>query len=102
MKMVTTLLAAAVLALAAGCGRLNRATTLNQVTQTSGAGTEQTLEQALRTQGHPTAHVTCAKSMIVNVGTRTSCQLSGVAGQSTVSFTYAHGGATVSSVSVQP
>jgi len=89
----------AVLAVA-GCGRLNRAATINQTTQTPGATTGSALQQQLAKEGFPNARVSCAKSMIVNVGTRTSCSLAGVGTKDTVRFTFtsSHGAVDPSSV----
>jgi hypothetical protein len=71
----------------AGCGRLNRAATINQTTQTSGTKTAAALQEKLAQQ-FPNAHVSCANGMIVNVGTLTSCALTGAEGRSTVRFTF--------------
>jgi hypothetical protein len=86
----------------AGCGRLNRAATINQTTQTSGAATAIALQQQLATQGFPKAQVTCAKTLIVNVGTRTSCNLTGAGAKGTVRFTFSssHGAIDPASVKV--
>jgi hypothetical protein len=90
----------AVLALA-GCGRLNRVSSLNQVKLTSGATTASSLEQHLAQQGHPGAQVTCAKKMIVNVGTATSCRLSGAGTSDTVRFTFSNSKGAIDLTSVK-
>ena len=89
-----------VLALA-GCGRLNRAATINQVKTTSGAATAVALQQQLAQHGLPGAHVICSKKMIVNVGTRTSCTLAGAGTKDIVRFTFtsSHGAIDPASVS---
>lgn len=73
---------------AAGCGRLTRTATINQVTLAPGAATAAALRQQLAKQGVPDARVSCVKRMIVNVGTRTSCALAGAGAKDTVSFTF--------------
>jgi Domain of unknown function (DUF4333) len=98
----TRLCALAAIAMLAftGCGRLNRAATINQVTTTSGAAAAAALEQQLASHGLPGAHVTCSKTMIVNVGTTTSCNLTGAGKSATVRFTFSskHGGIDSASV----
>jgi hypothetical protein len=83
-----------------GCGRLNRTATINQVTTTSGATTAAALKQQLASHGVPGAHVTCAKTLIVNVGTTTSCNLTGAGKNRTIRFTFSnsHGGIATASV----
>jgi hypothetical protein len=56
---------------------LNRVATINQVTTTQGATTAAALQHQLASHGLLDAHVTCAKTMIVNGGTTTSCELTG-------------------------
>ena len=85
----------------AGCGRLNRAATINQTTHTSGATTAVALQQQLSKQ-FPNAHVTCATRMIVNVGTRTGCALTGAEGKSTVRFIFRDSNGAIDPSSVQP
>lgn len=84
----------------AGCGRLNRAATINQVTTTSGSTTAVALQQQLANHGLSGAHVTCAKKMIVNVGTATSCTLTNAGSSKSVRFTFrsSHGGIDTASV----
>ncbi len=93
------LVAVAALSLA-GCGRLSRTATLNQVTQTPGATAAVTVQQQLATHGYPAAKVSCSKTLIVNVGTTTTCSLSGAGSTKIVRFTFTHknGAVKVSSV----
>ena len=84
---LAALSAIAVLALA-GCGRLTRTATINQVTTTSGAAAALALQQHLASHGMSAARVTCAKRLIVNVGTTTSCGVTGAGGANTVRFTF--------------
>ena len=84
----------------AGCGKLNRAATINQATQTSGETTAAALQQQLASQ-FPNAHVSCSKSMIVNVGTRTSCALTGAEGKGTVRFTFRNSSGAIDPASVK-
>lgn len=86
----------------AGCGRLNRTATINQTTQTSGAATAAALQQQLAKQGFPAAHVSCTKNMIVNVGTRTGCALTGVSAKGTVRFTFSSSHGDIDPSSVKP
>lgn len=96
------LAAIGVLALA-GCGRLNRSATINQVTVTSGATTAVALQQQLAANhGLPGAHVTCAKRMVVNVGTTTSCDLTGAGKYSVVRFTFSTSHGRIDTGSVKP
>jgi outer membrane murein-binding lipoprotein Lpp len=95
------LAAIGVLALA-GCGRLNRSATINQVTVTSGARTAAALQQQLAADhGLPGAHVTCAKRLIVNVGTTTSCELTGAGKYSKVRFTFSSSHGRIDTASVK-
>jgi hypothetical protein len=84
----------------AGCGRLNRAATINQVTTTPGATAAAALQQQLARHGLPGARVTCTKALIVNVGTTNSCSLTGAGKNGTVRFTFSssHGGIDPASV----
>jgi hypothetical protein len=93
------LVLAGLLALA-GCGRLNRAATINQTTQTSGTKTAAALQQQLAQQ-FPNAHVSCANGMIVNVGTLTSCALTGAEGKSRVRFTFRNSSGEIAPASVK-
>jgi hypothetical protein len=86
----------------AGCGRLNRAATINQVTTTSGAAAAAALEHQMASRGLPGARVTCAKSLIVNVGTTTSCNLTGAGGKRTVRFTFSFSNGAIDPASVKP
>ena len=74
----------------AGCGRLNRTATLNQVTQTPGAAAAATVQRRLATHGYPNANVSCADTLIVNVGTTTTCSLTGAGTHKLVRFTFTH------------
>jgi hypothetical protein len=91
----------AVVMVLAGCGRLNRAATINQTTQTPGAAAATAVQRQLAKQGVPNAQVTCAKTMIVNVGTRTSCNLSGAGTKSTVRFTFSSTDGAIDPASVK-
>jgi hypothetical protein len=90
-----------VLVAIAGCGRLNRAATINQVTTTPGATAAAALQQQLAKQ-FPNAQVNCAHSMIVNVRTRTSCKLTGAEGKGTVRFTFSNSHGAIDPASVKP
>jgi hypothetical protein len=94
------LIAAGVLALA-GCGRLTRVATINQTTQTPGAKVEAMLEQQLAKQGISSPQVTCAKHLIINVGTTTTCALSGAEGKRLVAFTFSDKNGSVKLASVR-
>jgi hypothetical protein len=85
-----------------GCGRLNRAATINRVTTTSGAAVATALEQHLASHGLAGAHVTCSQAMIVNVGTRTSCILTGAGKHGTVRFTFKTSHGEIDPASVKP
>jgi hypothetical protein len=94
-----TVLVAAALALA-GCGRLTRVATINQTTQTPGAAAEAALEQRLTSLGVSNPHVSCARHLIVNVGTRTTCTLAGTKHLVSFTFTNSHGDIKLVSVKV--
>jgi hypothetical protein len=98
LRVGAVLLAAAALA---GCGRLNRTATLNQVHLTSGAATAIVLQQQLAKLGHPSVHVSCAKTMIVEVGTSTSCTVTGVGPKGIVRFTFSKPSGAVDPASVK-
>jgi hypothetical protein len=83
------------------CGRLNRAATINQVSETPGAAAATALQQQLAKQGFPNARVSCAKTMIVNVGTRTSCNLTGAGSNGTVRFTFSGSDGAIDLASVK-
>ena len=85
----------------AGCGRLNRTATLNQAAHTSGAAAEATLEQQLAKVGVPGAKVNCAKTLIVNVGTTTSCSVTGAHAKA-VRFTFRNSKGEIDLTSVKP
>jgi hypothetical protein len=97
--LLAIVLALTVVALA-GCGRLTRVATINQVTKTPGAQAEATLEQQLAKLGVSNPQVTCARNLIVNVGTTTTCKLTGAEGKRLVAFRFAdkHGAVKLTSV----
>jgi hypothetical protein len=99
-KLIWGLVAVAALLLA-GCGRLSRTATLNQATQTPGAAAAVTVQQQLATHGYPRAKVTCSKTLIVNVGTTTTCSLTGAGSKKIVRFTFNHKNGTVKLSSVK-
>jgi len=74
----------------AGCGRLTRAATINQVTQTPGAAAAVRVQEQLAQHGYANARVTCAKTLIVNVGTDTTCGVAGAGSNTLVRFTFTH------------
>jgi hypothetical protein len=84
----------------AGCGRLNRTATINQTTQAPGATTAAALQRQLAKEGVPNARVSCAKSMIVNLGTRTSCRLAGARTKDIVRFTFSSSRGAIDPASV--
>jgi hypothetical protein len=88
----STMIWAAVLAVAlgplAGCARPNRTATLNQVTETPGSQVAKTLEQELARQGFPAAKVSCAHTLVINVGLTTSCAVSGAGASHRTTFTF--------------
>jgi hypothetical protein len=85
-----------------GCGRLNRTATLNQTKHTSGAAAETALQQQLAKQGFPGAEVNCAKSLIVNVGTSTTCAVTGAGTNRLVRFTFSNSSGEIKLTSVKP
>jgi hypothetical protein len=86
-RRLATIAALGTILVIAGCGRLTRVATINQVTQTAGAAAALVLQQHLAQQ-YPRAHVTCAHKLIVNVGTRTSCNVTDAGTNRTVRFTF--------------
>jgi hypothetical protein len=98
-RIYLTIVALAAIVTIAGCGRLNRAATINQVTTTPGAAIAATLQQHLADE-FPNARVTCAHSMIVRVGTRTACNVTEAGANRTVRFTFSttHGAIDPASV----
>ena len=94
-----SLLAAVALA---GCGRLNRAATINQVTTTSGAAAASALARQLASHGLSGAHVSCVKTLIVNVGTENACTLTGAGKNGTVRFTFSSSHGAIDPGSVKP
>jgi hypothetical protein len=83
----TSLLACVVLLLAA-CAGPTRIATLNQTTRIPGARAETTLQQELAKRGFPSATVSCAKTIIVNVGPAASCSVTGAGTHNAVKFTF--------------
>jgi hypothetical protein len=68
--------------------------TENNATQVSGQTVATALQQRLANAGVPGASVSCAKTIIVNVGPQVTCRLSE---SKTVTFTFKH--STASSTS---
>ncbi len=85
----------------AGCGRLNRSATINQVTTTSGAAVATALAHQLAHQGLAGAHVSCTKAVIVNVGVNALCQVSGAGHSKLVEFSFSSAGGRISAASVK-
>ena len=93
---------AAMAALAlAGCGRLNRSATINQVTTTSGAAVATGLAHQLASHGVANAHVSCARTLIVHVGVNTLCHVSGAGKSTLVEFSFSSAGGSISATSVR-
>jgi hypothetical protein len=92
--------AIATLALA-GCGRLNRSATINQVTTTSGAAVATALAHHLAAHGVSAPHVTCTKTVIVNVGVNALCRLNGAGQNKLVEFSFSSTGGSISAASVK-
>jgi hypothetical protein len=87
----------------AGCGRLNRAATMNQVTTTHGAAVATVLAHQLAHHGLSGVQVSCTKAMIVNVGVNALCQVSGAGHSKLVEFKFnsTSGHVSVTSVKTQ-
>jgi hypothetical protein len=85
----------------AGCGRLTRTATLNQTTQIPGPVAESALAQQLARQGLTGARVHCAQSVIVYVGTTTTCTLTGAAPHRIVRFTFKNTSGQIAPASVR-
>ena len=85
----------------AGCGRLTRTATLNQTTQIPGPVAESALAQQLARQGLTGARVHCAQSVIVYVGTATTCTLTGSGSQHIVRFTFKNTSGQIAPASVK-
>jgi hypothetical protein len=88
----------------AGCGDLNRSATLGlrpTSLEASGAAVAAALEQQLARQGFPAARVTCARTIIVKVGTYTSCELHGAGPNGTVHFHFKSSGREIEPGSVK-
>jgi hypothetical protein len=71
-----------------GCGEPTRIATLNETTQVKGETVAATLREQLANHGFPSATVSCAKTILVNVGPAVSCSLSGAGAKGTVTFTF--------------
>jgi hypothetical protein len=85
----------------AGCGGTDRAGTENDSAQVSGTTVAAALQQQLAKQGVSGAQVNCAKTIIVNVGPRVTCNLSaGGGGTSTAAAATASSSSGSSSTSV--
>jgi hypothetical protein len=69
-----------------GCANTNRVATLNL--ETSGATVARTLEEQLASKSFPSAKVSCAKTLVVNVGATETCRVSGAGAKSEVQFTF--------------
>jgi hypothetical protein len=82
-----SLLASVVLSLAA-CAGPTRIATLYQTARIPGAPAETTLQRELVKRGFPSATVSCAKTIIVNVGPASSCSVTGAGTHKTVKFTF--------------
>ena len=85
----------------AGCGRLNRSATINQVTTTSGAGVATVLAHQLLHHGVAGVHVSCTKAVIVNVGVNALCHVSGAGQSKLVEFSFSSAGGRISAASVR-
>ena len=85
--LVTGLLVAICLVLAA-CGEPTRVATINQTTQIAGTQAAATVQVQLTKHGYPNAHVSCVKTIIVNIGPAVSCRLTGAGAKGTVRFTF--------------
>jgi hypothetical protein len=86
----------------AGCGRLNRAATINQVTTTSGAAVATVLAHQLAAHHALTgAQVSCSKTVIVNVGVNALCHVSGAGHSKLVRFTFSSKSGRISATSVK-
>jgi len=94
-----SLLAIALLVLA-GCGTVNRVATLNY--QTPGTTVATNLQKQLAAKGFPSAKVSCAKTLVVNVGATAKCTVTGAGTSKTVKFSFTNptGKIKVSSVKV--
>jgi hypothetical protein len=75
----------------AGCGGLNRSATLGLTTKTirvSGSSAEVILQDQLAREGFATAKVTCARTIVVDVGVSLTCRLNGAGSSRTVRFAF--------------
>jgi len=94
----TSLLLAGVMSLV-GCANSNHVGTLNL--ETSGAKVATTLQKQLATKGFPNAKVTCAKTLVINVGGTEACRLTGAGTNSTVHFTFKNYSGKIAPASVK-
>jgi hypothetical protein len=85
----------------AGCGRLTRTATLNQNTAVPGPVAESAIQQELAKHGLAGATVHCAHTLIVYVGTTTSCSLTGAGSHDLVRFTFKNSSGQIAPASVQ-
>jgi hypothetical protein len=72
----------------AGCAGATRIATDNATTQVSGQSVATALQERLANTGIQGVSVSCAKTIIVNVGPQVSCKLSRGATTKTVTFTF--------------
>jgi hypothetical protein len=96
----TVLALGAAVFLLTACGRLNRTATLNQ--STPGLVAAIVLQHQLARQGHPAARVTCAKTLVVNVGITYVCGVRGAGAFRSVRFTFTSPRGTINLSSVKP
>jgi hypothetical protein len=82
-----------------GCASSNRVGTLNP--ETSGSKVAAMLQKQLAVKGFPGAKVTCAKTLVVNVGGIETCRLTGAGPNSTVRFTFKNYSGTIAPSSVK-
>jgi hypothetical protein len=98
-----TLLAAGILSVA-GCGNVNRDATLGLTTKTirvPGATADTALEEQLETKGLAGTTVSCAQTIVVHVGVKTTCGLSNAGTNRTVRFTFKNASGEIDSSSVK-
>jgi hypothetical protein len=89
---------------AAACGRLNRTVTLDSAATRAaigGAAVAAALERQLAGQGLAAATVTCAHSIVVNVGATSACILHRGGANKTVRFTFRSSGGEIAPGSVK-
>jgi hypothetical protein len=86
----------------AGCGGTDRVDTENNNTQVSGEAVATALQQQLAKEGVSGAKVSCAKTIIVNVGPRVTCTLGTGAGGTATSAASSSGGGASSTSANEP